>query len=107
MDAPIPDRITTNTVTVYSQNGVRCFSLTGNLRKIVSERCIGSTAKTRTDWTLINYGRSLPWYARNGRTREISRAFKSRKQALQFAAHWQVADDHADRVLARIRKMTT
>ena len=66
----------------------------------------GAQAADRGSET-VWFCRSLPWYARNGRTREISRAFKSRKQALQFAAHWQVADDHADRVLARIRMMTT
>jgi hypothetical protein len=101
------DRITSNTVTVFSEDGTRLFYLTGTARKIVSERCLGSNTKTGTNWTLINFGRSLPWYARNGCTREISREFKTRKQALQFAAHWQVAEDHAARVLARIRKMTT
>jgi hypothetical protein len=107
MMATMTDRITSNTVTVFSQDSVRFFFLTGKGRKTVSERGLDSDEKTRTNWSLINFGRSLPWYARNGHTREISREFKTRKQALQFAAHWQVADDHAARVLARIRKMTT
>ncbi|MGZ9132804.1 MAG: hypothetical protein ACXW35_09600 [Nitrospira sp.] len=101
------DRITSNTVTVFSQEGARLFYLAGEACKMVSERCLGSNKMTRTNWTLINFGPSLPWYARNGCTREISREFETRTQALQFAAHWQVAEEHAARGFARIRRMMT